>query len=171
MRIEDALSILNIVNVDNLTLKDVKKAYRKSCQKYHPDKGGSVHMMQSVNEAYSTLKNIDFSNFDVDIESCDFQYPDDLNNAINAVIDLEGVKIEVCGNWVWLTGNTKPHKDKIGRKGAGYFWAKNKRAWYFRPPKYKSAGRGTFTLDEIRDRHGSQFVRASRDAQRQIGVS
>ena len=69
---------------------------------------------------------------------------------------MEGVTIEVCGIWVWLSGNTKTHKDAI--KEAGYKWASKKMQWYFRPDDYKSSSRGTLSMDEIRERHGSQTI-------------
>jgi hypothetical protein len=80
-----------------------------------------------------------------------------MNNAINAVIDLEGVLIEICGNWIWLSGDTRSHKDAI--KAAGYFWASKKMMWYFRPKEWKSTSRGNFTMEEIRDEFGSDTVK------------
>jgi hypothetical protein len=79
-----------------------------------------------------------------------------LNAAINAVIDLDGLEIEVCSSWVWVTGNTKDHKPAI--KDAGYWWAKKKLAWYFRPSDYNSKGRGKFTMDDIRNKYGNEAV-------------
>jgi len=71
------------------------------------------------------------------------------------VINL-GLDIEVCGAWVWLHGDTRPHKDII--KAAGFRWAPKKTLWYYRPADYKSNGRGKFSMEEIRERHGSQKV-------------
>lgn len=170
MRIEDALGVLEITNFTDLTKQAIKKAYRRCCQKYHPDKGGSVYMMQCVNQAYDVLRDFDPENHNPDFETVDSDYTAELNKAINAVINLDGVIIEVCGNWVWLTGNTKPYSKEIGRHGAGFFWAKKKKAWYFRPSGYKSKSRGTFSLDDIREKHGSQFV-SKKSANNRIGVS
>jgi hypothetical protein len=72
------------------------------------------------------------------------------------VIGLAGITIEVCGAWVWLTGNTKPHKDTL--KAAGFWWAHKKAAWYFRPSDYKSRNKSDWDLDKIRDTYGSTNV-------------
>ena len=53
-------------------------------------------------------------------------------------------------------GNTKPHKEAI--KAAGYWWAKKKKAWYFRPPDYKSRNKGDWDMDKIRTKYGSVSV-------------
>lgn len=72
------------------------------------------------------------------------------------MIGLAGISIEVCGAWVWVTGDTKDHKDTL--KAAGYWWAPKKTAWYFRPPDHKSRNKGEWDLDKIRDTYGSTSV-------------
>lgn len=89
-------------------------------------------------------------------DAVDCHFGEALNAAINAVIDLSGINIEVCGAWVWLSGETRPHKDSI--KAAGYRWARKKQTWYFRPADYKSHNRGDWAMDDIRDKYGSTAV-------------
>jgi DnaJ-class molecular chaperone len=50
MKLEDAAKILNLSG--DVTPETIKAAYRRASSKYHPDKGGSVEMMQTVNQAY-----------------------------------------------------------------------------------------------------------------------
>lgn len=149
MKKEDAAKILEITG--ELTAELIKKAYRKACSKYHPDKGGSLKMMQAVNLAYEALKE-----FEGPVESGSEGYAEALNDAINSVIHIVGMEIEVCGAWVWVTGDTKPHKNIL--KEAGFWWAKKKVAWYFRPEDWKSSSRGKWSLDDIRGVHGSSPV-------------
>jgi hypothetical protein len=52
MSYEDALKILNMKQGD-----DVTKAFKKASLKHHPDRGGSVEMMQKVNQAHDILKS------------------------------------------------------------------------------------------------------------------
>ena len=83
--------------------------------------------------------------------------------ALNLAPDLE---VELCGLWVWVTGNTKPHAAELGKNGLGFKWAPEKEAWYF--PGVPSFNRKRRTLDEIRNMHGSQKFarRADRDEER-----
>ena len=156
MKIKDALNILNLSG--NITKADIKKAFRNLSLKYHPDRNpAGKEMMQAINAAFDALKDfeaVDASQYDG--ESYDFS--EKLNDALNAIITLAGLEIEICGNWVWVGGNTKEHKDAL--KGAGFKWAKKKLMWYFRPDDYQSKGRGGWSMDQIRDEHGSQQVKS-----------
>lgn len=156
MNIKDALSILALNATANQ--KNIKIAYRKACIKYHPDKNpAGLEMMKAVNVAYKFLTEISYNGAERPIdEEVNIDFGDMLNEAINAVIGLSGLNIEICGAWVWLSGNTKPHKESI--KAAGYWWAKKKAAWYFRPSDYKSRNKGDWDMDKIRDKYGSVSV-------------
>jgi len=152
MIIKDALSILSLSGDYNPDI--IKAAYRKACSVYHPDRNpAGLEMMKLVNEAYATLKDKTGSEIVVtgDISS----YGEDIFKALSAVINL-GLDIEICGAWVWLHGDTRPHKEII--KNAKFRWAPQKKLWYYRPADYKSKGRGKFSMDEIREKHGSQKV-------------
>ena len=153
-KIESALRLLGLHGLD-VNEASIKLAYRKACSKFHPDKGGSNEMMKAVNDAYETLKGYESS---LEGESVDFSegdtYPDELNEALNVALSLSGLIVEVCGIWIWVTGDTKEHKEAL--KEAGFKWAKKKVAWHFRPMDYKSKGRGNWDLEKIRENHGSK---------------
>jgi hypothetical protein len=156
MNIKDALSILGLTAAaDQAT---IKTAYRKACIKYHPDRNlAGLEMMKAVNVAYQFLCEIEYNGAERPIhEEVNSDFGEALNAAINAVIGLSGINIEVCGAWVWLSGNTRQHKEVI--KAAGYWWACKKSAWYFRPPDYKSSNKGDWDMEKIRDTYGSVSV-------------
>lgn len=157
MNTKDALSILGLSKI--ASPDQIKQAYKKASMKYHPDRNpGGLEMMKAVNVAYQFLieSKYDGSLNPFEGEEGSISFGDNLMAAINAVIDLEGVIIEVCGSWVWLSGNTKPHKDTI--KASGYYWASKKMQWYFRPADYKSKNRGNWSMDKIRETYGSSEV-------------
>lgn len=152
---KDALAILNIQS-NNLTSEDIKAAYRKAAAKYHPDHNpAGLEMMKMVNVAYETLKAQDPSKLNT-FTSNTYDYGDAINNALNAIINL-GLNIEICGACIWISGNTKPHKDIL--KNSGFFWSPKKLRWYFRPADYKSHNRGTWSMDKIRNTYGSTRVK------------
>lgn len=158
MKLNDAAKILNVSG--DVSPEIVKKAYRRACAKFHPDRNpAGEEMMKAVNAAYEALKEHVGSVAKSENPEYEANYDDDLNDALNAIIDLEGLIIEICGAWVWVSGNTKEHKDAL--KAAGYWWAAKKKAWYFRPADWKSASRGGFSMDKIRDYHGSKIVRGT----------
>ena len=68
--------------------------------------------MKVINEAYGVLK--DYSG---EIKSEQTDYGDLLNDALNAVYSLPALVIEICGSWVWLTGDTRT--PQRGIEGSG----------------------------------------------------
>lgn len=49
------LKILGIENVDNVTLSDIKRAYKRRALEFHPDKGGDEEKFKELNNAYNRL--------------------------------------------------------------------------------------------------------------------
>lgn len=81
----------------------------------------------------------------------------EIKNAVESILPLQ-LSVEVCGNWVWVSGDTKPHKDAL--KAAGFKWAPKKANWFFKPSSCKKYFRGNTPMDEIRVKHGVIKVRA-----------
>lgn len=149
MSIYDAAKVLGLTGT--LTPEDIRTAFREAAKKYHPDVNpAGLQMMQLVNAAFEALK--DYSE-PVDVKEQDVTYGDLLNEALNAILHLDGLDIEICGAWVWVGGNTFAHKQAL--KTANYKWAPKKLRWYFRPAAYRSWSRGKYDMDEIRERYGS----------------
>ena len=159
MKLQDALNTLGL-SAGNVTLDQAKKAYRQACAQYHPDRNpAGLEMMKAINTAWDIVKNLDWSETITVEDSQDNHYGESLNNALNAIIGIQDITIEICGAWVWLSGNTFPHKDII--KAAGFKWASKKKSWYFRPSEWSSTkARGNLSMDQIRERHGSTVVKA-----------
>ena len=72
------------------------------------------------------------------------------------ILDLEGVEIELCGSWIWVSGNTKEHKDLF--KELGFYWAPKKFMWYWRPEEFKSYSRKSKSMSDIRNKYGSEKI-------------
>lgn len=160
MRVSDAASILGLTG--ELSPELIKTAYRKACAQYHPDRNpAGLEMMKAVNAAYEALKD-----YQGTVEETNVEYGDSLNEALNFAMGLAGVEIEICGSWIWLSGETRTHKEAIKQTketfadGNGYRWAPEKKRWYYRPADWKGASRGNWSMDEIRDAHGSTTVKS-----------
>ena len=149
MKISDAANILGLNG--SITPELVKTAFHKAAKKYHPDiNSAGAEMMKVVNAAFDVLKDYTGT---LDTEESDNQYPEALNDALSAIISLSGLVIEICGAWVWVTGDTYKHKAIL--KEHGFKYASKKKAWHFRPENWKSRSHGKATMDEIRNKYGS----------------
>lgn len=125
MNIQEALNIFGLSG--DLTEKDIKTAYKKAALKYHPDRNPlGAELMKAVNAAFDFLMaNIDKINqFQSADENARYDYSEELEKVLNVLSGLSGVVYEVIGNWIWISGDTKEHKDTL--KEMGCKWAAKK---------------------------------------------
>lgn len=66
------------------------------------------------------------------------------------------VNIEVIGDWIWLSGNTKQYKDEI--KELKFKWSPNKLAWYYHEGQFRKKSKNNYSLDELREQFGSEII-------------
>jgi len=83
-----------------------------------------------------------------------------IESIIDKIKDLDGIKAEVCGSWLWVEGNTKEHANSL--KDAGLKWARKKKKWYWRPAGQKRKRSGKpWEMEKIREKYGSQDIKAA----------
>lgn len=76
---------------------------------------------------------------------------------IGELLDFEKQTLELVGRWLWVTGETKPIKDKL--KKAGFKYGHKKKAWHWclqRDNKIRS--RNYYKLDEIKEKYGNNKI-------------
>lgn len=138
------------------TINDLKTAYRKLALKNHPDRGGDEKTMAAINAEYEEV----FKKLNTVSESGEAKYKmdDGFREVIDKIINLEGLEIEICGQWIWVSGNTRENKEAL--KASGFYWAKKKKMWYWRPEDAKvRSTSGIKDMDYIRNAYGSQKIK------------
>ena len=160
------------------SLDALKKAFKTLIMKHHPDRGGDTEICQAINAEYDVMtKNLingaadsdytpnekGYSFWESRAEHTDVEKK--VKEAIQAIIMLDGLEIEIVGVWVWVGGDSKKHKEAL--KEAGFRWFCKKKKWAFAGKK--SSGRGTKTMDEVRERYGSTVVSKSNTKGKAIG--
>jgi len=140
------------------TVDEVKILYRSLAMQNHPDKGGSTETMQAINSEYAfacakILKGDNLSDVETEAE---ILKAEKYREALEKIINLEGIIIELVGSWIWVTGNTYPHRAIF--KQSGFIFAPKKVAWYFRTDEFKTHNRQQLSLEEIKSKYGSKNI-------------
>ena len=149
-------------------LNELKSQYRKLAFELHPDTGGDAKKFSEMKAEYESLfvflkdkahkeNPQDNPKWTVSADNLDDGYM----GIIDLLVRLKGIDVELCGGWLWLSGNTKEVKEQL--KSCGCYWAPKKRMWYWRPSDYSCRGnRWTHSMEYIRSKYGSQKVKMTR---------
>lgn len=155
--------------LNHMTADDIKAAYRRLAMQYHPDHGGSTAQMQDINAQYSAAVDRAIRNEKPGLSEDEYTDLANINEvvrrAVEAIINLPDLEIEICGLWVWVGGKTYPVKAAI--KAAGFRWASKKAMWYF--AGVRATSHGKWDIEDIREAHGSTKVK--REWHKAIGAS
>lgn len=139
------------------TLDELKKEYRRLATLHHPDHGGDTETMKSINSEYSDRFNVlkQQHNVSNDENHQTTEAPEEFINIINALVNIPGLIVELCGCWLWISGDTLPNREQL--KAAGCRWSSSKKMRYWR---HQEGGahwsRGKKSMSQIRMKYGSQ---------------
>ena len=141
------------------TLEELKQQYRALAMQHHPDRGGCVETMKSVNNEYNVLfDQLKDTHKTKDGEIYTAKNPtnetaEQFKDLISELMQMDEIEIEIIGCFVWVTGNTKQYKDRL--KALKFQWHNKKTAWYLKPEDYKRRSRKDYSLDDIRQMYGT----------------
>lgn len=142
---------------DYIVEEDLKKDYLKLVKELHPDNKGNEEDFKTLqNEYIEALKKVCNKHFNKnnEIYNTNINIDDDnFLNIINNLVIYNDLYIELIGSWVWITGNTKKHKEKI--KALGCRFSKNKLCWYYHTGNYYKRNSENYTIENLRAKFGS----------------
>lgn len=135
------------------TLDEAKKAFKRACFFCHPDQGGSHEAFLDLQAQFESFKAKEEQPADKYFKASDFM------RIIEQLIKIEGIEIEICGSWIWITSE-KHHKEQIKAvelpENWVCKWAAKKMKWTIHEP-YKKWRKSELTMNEIRNLYGSEI--------------
>ena len=152
-------------------MEQLKKAYFRLAMIHHPDRGGNLRDMQQLNDEYTELsKRFESGNNssaggdtgDTNTNSRgswgyqEGETAQEFIRIINELLKLDGIKIEICGCWIWITGDTYTNRDAL--KALGCKWCRKKQAWSWHPVGAAPKSHKTWDMDKIRSTYGSNVI-------------
>ena len=143
------------------TLDDLKRAYRAAAMQNHPDRGGNVETMQAINAEYEKrfeeLKHHQNAAAAADTTGktrATTETAGDFIRIVSELLKLDGLTVELCGRWLWISGDTLKHKEQL--KAIGCRWSSTKKMWSWHfAEEGDTWSRGRRSMDQIRRKYGS----------------
>ena len=146
-------------------IEELKELYRQLALKNHPDRGGVEEVMKAINASFDVyferLKNIHmkpvkegqpqptaYEEKYYTASQATEETGEQFRAIINALLSLKGCKVELIGRWIWITGDTRQHKEKLKELGCRY--CPKKQAWNYHHPSDASRSRRPHQMDELR---------------------
>lgn len=142
------------------SLEELRKEYKRLVKLNHPDNGGDPEIIKAINaeyeKAFEALKNADTSNNKKEARY-DREVDQAIRDAINRIIHLDNLVIEVIGSWVWVSGSyTYQYRKEL--KEAGYKFSGNRKSWYWHSEEQKRKGASKRSMDELKAFYGCEEV-------------
>ncbi|MEX2336158.1 MAG: hypothetical protein WD555_02670 [Fulvivirga sp.] len=145
---------------DCTSLDEARKVYYRLAMKLHPDKGGDEELFKDLANQFHAFK------------PSQFKYKDEFNDwssmafsgIIEALMEIPDLTIEICGSWIWISGKTREHKDRIKSIQTNSHYKRGfsaqKKMWYFSPTGYFKRSAEEFDMESIRNIYGSEELRS-----------
>jgi len=117
---------------------------------------GQDEMLKTIKAEYSTLMSVLTESKTVEaMKEEDFTLTDIIKN-LQEKVNPEGLKLEIVGKWLWLSGATFTIKEAL--KELGFRYSPDKKSWYWRSDEDRSSNEKPIPFDMIREKFGSQQV-------------
>ena len=147
------------------TAEEVKKDYLEFVKKNHPDNGGDEETFKEIQneyiEIYEIYKNIhknkNGEKYETKNDSEDLKK---YKKIIDEIVTIDGIDIDIIGSWLWVSGRTYEHKEKLKKIGLKY--SAHKKAWYYHEGTYKKKTAETGDLDDLKKRWGYQNIKETK---------
>ena len=140
------------------TLDEAKKLYLSLAKIHHPDKGGDTAIFQEILNQFEAFKPTS-EKYKGEQEQWNAA---EYSAIVEELIKIPVIEVEICGSWIWISGDTKPYKDLIKAIPTGDSYKRGfsgqKSQWYFSPTGYKKLSKKTIPMDQIRSFYGSERV-------------
>lgn len=137
------------------TPSEVEQRYEELLQVFKSGNGESKEIIAAINDQYSELVAALKKASQVEANKEKATVSEKIKELQNSV-DTKGLHLEVCGTWLWVTGQTYPIRNTL--KNLGFRYSSNKLSYYYRQEDYRSSTQKPIPMDLIREKFGTSEV-------------
>lgn len=150
------------------TIDEIKKRYRELAKKHHPDRGSSHEIFVDIGNQYDQAIKSNIDDFLKDNPNKQYSAKGQFEEAeifkkiIEELNQYDFIELEITGWWLWVTLPKEKReilKDLKDSIDVYFSWHRTKQKWYYKPKWYYSNSRGSWTMDKIRNRYGSEIIK------------
>ena len=143
------------------TAEELKKEYHKLAMKMHPDNGGDENefkqMQIEFSKLWNVLKNVhvtkDGKTYDTTgTDRATTETAEEFMDIINRLMFVDALHVEMCGSWIWVSGDTKSYREFL--KELGFQYSANKQMWYYHKDQKRKfyKGKKAWTIDQEKEK-------------------
>lgn len=153
-------------------IDETRNTFRKLCLTIHPDKGGDhaafVEMKNEYEEALKFASKRESRKAADEMRKTNFDFTGEvaIMEAIENLMKIHGIEIEICGTWILVGGDTRPVHEQI--KALSFRFSSNKKLWYWSPYMQGYKKRGRKTMKQIRSEYGSYKIMSDAEERKQL---
>lgn len=140
--------------------REAHALYRELIKKHHPDLKGDEKTFIEIKSQWEYIQEHGYSSYCRKYDIAEGEHNFTVGGVeVSKLVDLikycieNSVIHELCGSWLWIEAG-KEHREKL--KEFDCKWSAKKKRWYFTEQKKRYRGARQFSMDEIRDMHGSK---------------
>lgn len=86
---------------------------------------------------------------------------EEFERVFTTLYNMSGLKIQISGSWLWVSGNTYEHRDEI--KATGCQWSKTHKQWYYTSTKDRKRRTHT-SMEKIISKYGAEIYTSAGSA-------
>lgn len=143
-----------------MSYEEIKKSYVERVTEFRGNQSALKFINQAFAKYVDEVKDIHVNSKGETYQKEVKESTEDFTALINELIAMDGIIVEACGTWLWVSGATKEHKDAL--KACGFKYAAKKKMWYKAPAGTKHyKGKKTWEMNKIREAYGSEIVESA----------
>jgi len=136
------------------SLDEIKSEYKKHVLQWLPtaERAGEADLLALLDTEYNEIsQRPNFKKNSPEVQAEFTVFPKIVKELVTIGLDME-----MCGSWLWVSGNTFDHTEKLKELGLKY--SPNKKMWYYRPKWSRSTNSSPMSFDYIRNKYGSDKI-------------